>query len=301
MTIAKLQQFLAVCQFQSVSRAAESLHISQPSVSGTIRDLESEFHVNLFRHEGRRLVLTAEGSFLQERAKKLIRQFDELSWQMEDLGNQKNRFRIGIPPMAGTIFFPQLYKAFIKEYPEISLSITECGSVHAEKLLEKGELDLIMATLPGEPSPDFSCQKLARTELMLAVSPSHRLAETRSIDVTMLAEEPLVLFGTDTAPSNAVLSLFEKKQLRPNVLLYSSQLSMIKQFISDGTAAAFLLDALVHREPDLVAIPFSTPVYFDTVLLWKKDQYLYNDVEKFLRFAKHFQFQGIEKRGNHLL
>ncbi len=291
MTIAKLQQFLAVCQYQSVSRAAEALHISQPSVSGTIRDLESEFQINLFRHEGRRLVLTAEGSFLRERGQQLVRQFEELSWQMEDLGNQKNRFRIGIPPMAGTIFFPQLYKAFEAAYPEITLSITECGSLHAEKLLNEGELDLVMATLPAEPSPEFSCQKLARTELVLAVSPTHRLANAKAIDVTMLAEEPLVLFGTDTAPSNAVLSLFTEKQLRPNVLLYSSQLSMIRQFIADGTAAAFLLNALVENEPDLVAVPFVEPIYFDTVLLWKKGQYLYNDVEKFLRFAKHFHFQ----------
>lgn len=291
MTIAKLQQFLAVCQYQSVSRAAEVLHISQPSVSGTIRDLESEFQINLFRHEGRRLVLTAEGSFLRERGQQLVRQFEELSWQMEDLGNQKNRFRIGIPPMAGTIFFPQLYKAFEAAYPEITLSITECGSLHAEKLLNEGELDLVMATLPAEPSPEFSCQKLARTELVLAVSPAHRLANAKAIDVTMLAEEPLVLFGTDTAPSNAVLSLFTEKQLRPNVLLYSSQLSMIRQFIADGTAAAFLLNALVKNEPDLVAVPFEEPIYFDTVLLWKKGQYLYNDVEKFLRFAKHFHFQ----------
>ena len=293
MTIAKLQQFLAVCQFQSVSRAAEFLHISQPSVSGTIRDLESEFQINLFRHEGRRLVLTAEGSFLRERAQKLIRQFDELSWQMEDLGNQKNRFRIGIPPMAGTVFFPQLYKAFQAAYPEITLSITECGSLYAEKLLEQGELDLAMATLPAAPSPEFSCQKLARTQLVLCVSPSHRLARAKAIDVTMLEGEPLVLFGTDTAPSNAVLSLFAEQQLRPNVLLYSSQLSMIKQFISDGTAAAFLMDALARQEPDLVAVPFSEPIYFDTVLLWKRDQYLYNDVEHFLRFAKKFKFQGI--------
>lgn len=291
MTIAKLQQFLAVCQYQSVSRAAEALHISQPSVSGTIRDLESEFQINLFRHEGRRLVLTAEGSFLRERGQQLVRQFEELSWQMEDLGNQKNRFRIGIPPMAGTIFFPQLYKAFEAAYPEITLSITECGSLHAEKLLNEGELDLVMATLPAEPSPEFSCQKLARTELVLAVSPAHRLANAKAIDVTMLAEEPLVLFGTDTAPSNAVLSLFTEKQLRPNVLLYSSQLSMIRQFIADGTAAAFLLNALVENEPDLVAVPFVEPIYFDTVLLWKKGQYLYNDVEKFLRFAKNFYFQ----------
>lgn len=64
MTIAKLQQFLAVCQFQSVSRAAEFLHISQPSVSGTIRDLESEFQINLFRHEGRRLGPDGGGKLL---------------------------------------------------------------------------------------------------------------------------------------------------------------------------------------------------------------------------------------------
>lgn len=293
MTIAKLQQFLAVCQFQSVTRAAEFLHISQPSVSGTIRELEHEFQVNLFRHEGRRLVLTAAGSFLREHAQQLIRQFDELSWQMEDLRNQKNRFRIGIPPMSGTVFFPQLYQAFRREHPEITLLITECGSLHAEKLLAQGELDLAMATLPAPPSPEFSCLKLARTELMLCVSPAHRLANASSVDISMLRDEPLVLFGTDTAPSRAVLSLFAEQQLRPNVLLYSSQLSMIQQFISDGTAAAFLLDALARREPELVAVPFSTPVYFDTVLLWKRGQYLYNDVEHFLRFAKEFHFQDI--------
>ena len=275
MTIAKLQQFLAVCQFQSVTRAAEFLHISQPSVSGTIRELEHEFQVNLFRHEGRRLVLTAEGSFLREHAQQLIRQFDELSWQMEDLRNQKNRFRIGIPPMS------------------VTLLITECGSLHAEKLLARGELDLAMATLPAPPSPEFSYLRLARTQLMLCVSPAHRLANAPSVDISMLRDEPLVLFGTDTAPSRAVLSLFAERQLRPNVLLYSSQLSMIQQFISDGTAAAFLLDALARREPGLVAVPFSTPVYFDTVLLWKRGQYLYNDVERFLRFAKDFHFQDI--------
>ena len=216
MTIAKLQQFLAVCQFQSVTRAAEFLHISQPSVSGTIRELEHEFQVNLFRHEGRRLVLTAEGSFLREHAQQLIRQFDELSWQMEDLRNQKNRFRIGIPPMSGTIFFPQLYQAFQRENPEITLLITECGSLHAEKLLARGELDLAMATLPAPPSPEFSYLRLARTQLMLCVSPAHRLANAPSVDISMLRDEPLVLFGTDTAPAECT-ALFQPAQHDPAI------------------------------------------------------------------------------------
>ena len=88
MTIAKLQQFLAVCQFQSVTRAAEFLHISQPSVSGTIRELEHEFQVNLFRHEGRRLVLTAEGSFLREHAQQAAAQGKAARSDMDDAALQ---------------------------------------------------------------------------------------------------------------------------------------------------------------------------------------------------------------------
>lgn len=242
MTIAKLEQFLAVCQFQSVTRAAEYLHISQPSVSASVRELEREFAVNLFRHEGRKLILTAEGSFLKEQAQTLLKQYDTLCWQMRDLGNQKNLFRIRIPPMAGTIFFPQLYKAFEAQYPQITLSITECGSLQAEKLLLHGE--------------------------------------------------PLVLFGPDSAPARTVLSLFARQQLRPNVLLRSSQLSMIKQFIADGSAAAFLLDPLAVHEEELVAIPLAEPVFFDTILMWQREQYLYSDVACFLRFARNFRFTG---------
>ena len=105
MTIAKLQQFQAVCQFQSVTKAAEYIHISQPSVSATIRELEEEFNINLFRREGKKLVLTAEGSFLLEQADSLLGKFDELSQKMHDLGKNKNLFRLSVPPMSGTAFF----------------------------------------------------------------------------------------------------------------------------------------------------------------------------------------------------
>ena len=292
MTIAKLEQFLAVCQFQSVTRAAEYLHISQPSVSASVRELEREFAVNLFRHEGRKLILTAEGSFLKEQAQTLLKQYDTLCWQMRDLGNQKNLFRIGIPPMAGTIFFPQLYKAFEAQYPQITLSITECGSLQAEKLLLHGELDLVMATVSTPPDAQFSYLKLARTQLMLCLSPAHRLAQETEIQISMLQDEPLVLFGPDSAPARTVLSLFARQQLRPNVLLRSSQLSMIKQYIADGSAAAFLLDPLAVHEEELVAIPLAEPVFFDTILMWQREQYLYSDVACFLRFARNFRFTG---------
>lgn len=108
--------------------------------------------------------------------------------------------------------------------------------------------------------------------------------------MSMLEDEPLVLFGTDYSACPCSAVAFCGTAAPANVLLYSSQLSMIKQFISGGTAAAFLVDALVLQDPDIVAVPFSEPIYFDTVLLWKRDQYIYSDVERFLRFAGDFNF-----------
>lgn len=290
MTIAKLQQFQAVCQFQSVTKAAEHLHISQPSVSATIRELEQEFNLNLFRHEGRHLVLTAEGQFLLDKANALLGNFEQLSLQMHDLGKNKNCFRIGVPPMSGTIFFPGLYKAYCTQHPEMQLSITECGSLQAAKLLEQGELDIAMATINTPLPPQFHSLPLCCCQMMLCVSPKHRLAGMQAIDITLLEHEPLVLFQEDSAPSQTIRQMFSSQGLQMHILLHSSQLSMIKQFIADGTAAAFLLEPLVEHDSDIIAIPFQPPLFFDTVLMWRRDQHLYSDVASLIDFAKTYDF-----------
>lgn len=288
MTITKLEHFHAVCKFQSVTKAAKYLHISQPSVTASIRDLEAEFHVNLFRHEGKRLILTTEGEFLLEHAGQLLKEYTQLSRQMQDLGKNKNLFRLGVPPMAGTIFLPGLYKAFHNKYPEIQLSITECGSIQAMKLLEKGKLDLAMASLSTLPDVRLQTLRLGRSKVMLCVSPEHRLIHEKAIKFSMLKDEPLVLFQEDSAPEIAIERIFEREGIVPNVLLYSSQLSMIKQFILDGTAAAFLFEDLVKEDKDIISIPFEQEINFDVVLMWKKNQYLYSDVSCFLEFAKNY-------------
>lgn len=290
MTLSKLQQFQAVCRYHSVTRAAERLHISQPSVSNAIRELESEFGVNLFRHEGRRLVLTAEGRFLLERANILLEKADQVSRQMHDLGRNKNLFRIGVPPMAGTALFPTLYRAFKAQYPQINMSITECGSLQAVRLLEQGELDIAIASVEAPADERFQTLRLRRSQLLFCVSPSHRLAGEKEVSIAALAEEPLVLFGEDSVPSHIVLQKFYQENLRPNVLLYSSQISMIQQFIADGTAGAFLLEDVVRREPGIIPVPLAEPIPMDIILLWKRDQYLYNDVSSFIQFSRNFQF-----------
>lgn len=290
MTITKLQHFQAVCRFQSVTKAAEYLHISQPSVSASIRDLEAEFGINLFRHEKRRLVLTAEGSVFLSHTNHLLEECEQFSLKMLDLGNQKNSVRLAIPPMSGTVYFPKLYKAFKEEHPDIHLAITECGSIQALHLLENGKIDIAMACLTAPPAQQFKCHKLAHSRLALCVSTSHRLAAQNAVTLEQLEGEPLILFHEGSLPSQIVTQQFAAQGIHPNILLYTSQLSMINQMIADGTAAAFLLEDLAQGFEGILSIPLAKPISFDIALIWVGEQYLYHDVSHFLEFSRKFKF-----------
>ncbi len=293
MTLSQLQQFHGVCTFGSVTKAAESLHISQPSISNSIKELETEFKVNLFYREGRKMTLTREGEFCLERVSQVLAGVRRLSEQMEDLANNKNSFRIGVPPMTGTIVFHKMYCAFTKAYPDITMRITETGSVYSRKLLEDDSLDIAMAAICEEPDPWFQFMRLFESKLMFCVCPNHPLANAKEIDLPTLEKEPIILFREDSVPAQTVLRSYQKIGISPNVLMYFNQLSMIQQFIAGGTAGAFLLEEVARAEPGIIAIPLREPIIMDIVLLWPRNKYIYSNLATFIEFARGYKEQWL--------
>lgn len=102
MKLQQLRYFCAACRMRSLSRAAESLHVSQPSVSMAIRELEREFGVSLIARRYQGFALTEEGTALWEMAQSLLRHADHMSSQMQALGQRRRPVRLGVPPMIGT-------------------------------------------------------------------------------------------------------------------------------------------------------------------------------------------------------
>lgn len=102
MNLSQLKYFYTVCVHGSLSDAAEYLYISQPSLSAAIKALEKEFGVSLFtrRHQG--MELTKEGKILFEMCKDILVRTDQLENIMKDLGNERSRLRLGVPPMSET-------------------------------------------------------------------------------------------------------------------------------------------------------------------------------------------------------
>ena len=131
MKLTQLQYFCEVYRQRNVSRAAEKLNISQPSISAAIKELEGEFGIALFSREGRGIRSTPEGDFFYEHAQSLLTHADSFRMKMLDL-SQREELRFGVPPMIGSLVLPALYGKYQAEQCNCLLRIVEGGQGNAD-------------------------------------------------------------------------------------------------------------------------------------------------------------------------
>ena len=143
MNLTQLKYFQAVCVYQTVSAAAAYLHISQPTLSSAIKELESEFGLTLFRRQHSGMVLTEAGELLRNMSKELLVRADQIEKVMHGLGTENKKLRLGVPPMIGYLLMPSIYSGFLKAYPDFQLEITEGGRQDLLKMLSDDFLDIV--------------------------------------------------------------------------------------------------------------------------------------------------------------
>lgn len=286
MTLPQMRYFIAVCQYGNITKAAESLHITQPSVSNSIRELEDELKVNLFHRVNKRLSLTNEGAFFREKTAAILEQIDHLTDQMRDLGEARKQIAIGVPPMIGTFLFPSIFDKFHESYPEIELNLTEHGSQKIRNLILSEEIDVAIAVADKSKDHDFHIISLQSTELLYCVSPAHIWAERTQLDIKDLEGQPMIRFKDDSVQYAELNSRFAARHILPKTILASNQLYTIKKMIARGKAGAFLFREIADMETELVGIPLTEPICMEIGLIWKRGRHVYSDTTKFIQFIK---------------
>ncbi len=284
MTLDQLRYFEAVCRYNSVSRAAESLNISQPSVSNAIANLEKEFGVNLFTRQHKRLSLTKEGMLLSELAEKLLFQSDEISRTMKELSNRNQVLRLGIPPMIGSLVLPDLFSRHFIHYPQLQVRISEDDGNGLKRQLAENQID--MAFLPHTHPFDgaFCSQTVTELQNVCCVSNSHPLATRASIGLEDLKDEPLVLFKNSFFQTERILKEFDRLSCTPNVLLYTAQLSTVQNMIAGNAAIGFMFEFLLQSTPSLTGIPIDPPMTTQISLVWNKGSHISDDMKNLIHF-----------------
>lgn len=288
MTLNQLTYFCTAVEYGSITKAAQTLFVSQPAISGAIKELEKEFSIQLFYHARNRLILTEKGRQFFERASALLCTVEGVKHQLEDLGTAQVNLNVGIPPLWGSTFFPDLLHDFNKKHPNICPIFYEYGSAKAAFLIQEKKLDVALANLSHADPNKMNSVRIGRDHFVIAVDPSHPLSRKKSLTLEEIAQFPLVMFNTDSVQNYSINSRFDQLNIKPHIAIYSSQIYTMKSMIHSNTCVSFFYASLLQDHPDLVGIPIDPPIYQEVGLIWLKRKYVSNSIESFIEFVKDY-------------
>ncbi len=278
--------FQAVCQYKTISRAAEAMHVSQPAVSNAVRELEDEFGIKLFGRRGNMLELTEAGALFLESCNQILADTDKLADLMRMYGNSYIPIKIGVPPMIAALVFPQLYISLAKRYPKISLEVFEQGSILSRKEVAQGSTDLAICIVDELDDSTLTIDKLFDTELVFCVGVDHPLANRHSIKWEEIAQQKIIMLKHDSYQYNALRVKFESFDLHPDVLLHSSQLVTINRFVEQGLGGAFFFKELADNNDRIVGIPIVDPITAQIGVVGKKSSRQVENLNKVIKVIK---------------
>jgi len=213
-----VRYFVAVAREGNVTRAAELLHISQPSLSAAVKQLEQQLGVALLERSGRRIALTAAGELLLRRGKELLEHADAVADEVIQRDSATaGRLRLGLTPTARYGVGPELLAACARNAPGVMIYTSEDTTGALLRDVAQGRVDLAVTFCAPEP-PEGMVLALLREESALVHMPSdHRLAGRRAVRLEDLVDESvLVSAGRDSSGfTDRVLSAFAAAGIAP--------------------------------------------------------------------------------------
>lgn len=286
MELRVLQYFLAVAREESILGAANVLHVTQPTLSRQIKELEEEFGKQLFIRGSRKISLTDEGLILRQRATEIIELVEKTELEITTDGNDiKGNLHLGCPDMDAFEIIAKTMKKIHKQYPGIKFHIHAGDGILLQQRLDSGVLDFAMMIDPVDVDKyDFIKLPKEITKVGLIVKKNHDIAGKDNIKKEDLKHLPLLvprLFFEQ--------GFFSKwsglKEEDVNVVAYIEtpydQLVMVKEDIGCAICINFRL-FLEHQE-DLIFIPLEPSLYTNVYVVWKKFQFLSKASECFLK------------------
>lgn len=287
MTLLQIQYFLAVAQTGNITNAADELYVSRPAISRAMRDLEREFGIALFWRSNTGLALTEAGCAFYEACNDIQNRIDCLEAQFAQIKaqNRQQDIRLGLTPLTGTTVFPKFYQAFRDACPSAHIVTMEHGHHQARMMLEDGSMDASFTTHTEGLSENVSSMDLTQTQLVFCVSASHPLAGRSCVSTHDIQDEPLVYLSEGMQREKEIIRRYRQIGRTPNVVLRMGQINALRTVVSEGIAAAILLQGSIDDGNEVIGIPFDPPVKFYISLIWNRRSEEREGVKAMLNFA----------------
>lgn len=235
----QLRVFEAVARHGSFTRAAEELHLAQPTASVQVRKLSETVGLPLFEQVGKRIFLTEAGKRVQASCAEVFRVFSSLEDTLTEMrGLACGRFQLAATSMA-KYFAPRLLGAFIQRHPGIETSLQIHNRSTLVDRLANNEDDLYLFTNPPDEY-EVVVQSILSDPLVVFARGDHPLAAARTITFARLAQEPFLMREPGSGTRMATLKLFEQHGLAPKVRMELNTDEAIREAILAGLGVAIL-------------------------------------------------------------
>ncbi|WP_285399754.1 LysR family transcriptional regulator [Lysinibacillus sp. fls2-241-R2A-57] len=240
MELRDLKAFMTVVEHGSFTKAASESFVSQPSLSKSIKKLEDTLHVELLNRSTRNVELTDAGSIVYKQGQKIMRSVHDLHNLLDDLMNIKTgSIKLGIPPLIGTLFFPEIARKFHQQYPEVHLELVERGAKMIGTLVENGDVDMGIVVIPTDERK-FSVQSFVEDQFFVFINESHLLAQQEHILLQDLQNETFIIFTEEFTLHDYVIKSCKSVGFTPIIGYKSSQWDLIVELVSSNLGVTLL-------------------------------------------------------------
>ena len=268
MNLEQLRSFVEVAELGNFTRAAEGLHLAQPSLSRQISALEQDLGAELFHRARAGSTLTAAGESLLPLARRMLADADSVRRELAELaGLTRGRVRLGATPTLCVSIVAEALSAFHSAHPAIELHLSEHGSRRLLDELAGGRLDLAVITTSHPAFTDrFAVTPLLVEELV--VISSHNASPITGRDAIALADVaklPQIVFSSAYDLRSTTDAAFRAAGLTPETAVEGPEMDAVLRFVERGLGVAIVPATAVMDRPGLRSVRLSEPTLTRTI------------------------------------
>lgn len=296
MNFKQLNYIAAVAEHGSITQAAASLAISQPSLSHYISKTEDQLGMKLFDRSTTPISLTYAGERYLQVARQILFASAQLSREMQDLSSSNaGLIRIGIPIERAAYMIPLILPKFSAKYPGVTVEITESGSDNLKEVLLQGKVDFIIAPFHVY-GDEFQMETLYEEELLLVtkkgtLNDKHFLrGSAQRVDLTRVQGVPLFLLKTGRGIRTALNLVFNAYGYVPNIAMEVNSNITAYRLASTGAGMAIvpaMTVSLTKAVSPVDVFPFTPhPVTWEVVAIYRRETFISTAERAFLSIAR---------------
>lgn len=270
MELRHLRYFLAVAEGLHFRRAARRLHVSQPTLSQQIQQLEAELGTPLFERLPSSVRLTQAGEVFRAYASRALEDVHGGQRAVGALtGLAAGQLRVGYPPSARELVVPAV-AAVLRRHPGVHVVAEEGIAGRVERRVADGKLDLGVSYAPLR-APAAEAEPLLESRLRLVVPRDHPRSGDESAPMSALVDEPFALLSRGTRARAAIDAYFARGRFVPRVVLESNAVAAVLSLVREGLAVTLLPEPIFAGAEGLPALRLSpSPASQLAVLVWRR-------------------------------